>query len=1404
MSLDTPPPDKPGSRQGDTAENEIRDLVASFVQNSPRAEKQRQDVVFRNLTVRGAGIGHQKAPTVPSALVALAQKFNPALYLSNKPQPSRTLLHPMSGILRGGETLMVIGKPGSGCTTFLKTLANMREEYEAVGGQVSYNGLDAAEMKTRRPGEVAYSGEDDIHFHSLSVGTTLRFALNARTPVNRPNRSQLLNDDVQTLLKLFDLAHVADVPVGNDYIRGVSGGQRHRVTLAETFCTRASVMCFDNPTRGLDSSTALRVAQMLREYTVQSQCCTIMSLYQASDAIASCFDKVLVLNEGRVAYFGPTSESKEYFHDLGFECSPQTSLTDFLTSMSGDPRSRQVRADYKGAPVPLSSADFEQRFRDSRHFTNEDIDIPSQESSVSAGVSSFQLPFYRQIYECTIRHYRIHFTDRSTWVAEAAGTVAQAIMLGTLFRDQQAVTQGIYTRSSALFFCVLIMCLQATAEFGNTFAQRPILLKQRALCFYRPGAYALGQIFADIPWKAIFILYNLPIYWMVNFKREAGPFFIWFFTLYVSLISMGVMFRTIAVFTTTPTRAVLPVGILMNSLIIYTGFYVNPPGMKVWLGWLRYLNPMYYAFESVMLNEFVSSGYQCSPQDTVPRGLDYNDTAFQACAVQSSVPGDLVVSGQRYLENVYTFFQSNLWRDVGINAAFFGFFALCVTYVLPLDLGIRFELELTGRRIGMERFKTPAGRLSTIFYSTDILRRKRPGDASPMSDEEKSPGQDTDTSEVVLQEVHTTSNETIKSAKRRFAWKDLCLDVQVGSEKRRLLSNVSGWLEPGAMTALMGMSGAGKTTLLDTLAQRMSVGVVTGGLYLDSDPLPQSMNRRSGFVQQQDVHLNTSTVREALRLTARLRQPESVPISQKYDYVETVISMLEMGDVADALIGTPGAGLSLEKRKRVSIGVELAAKPDILLFLDEPTSGLDGDSAFSIIQLMRKLADAGQTILCTIHQPSFELIEQFDSLLLLIPGGKTAYFGPMGPKCKTLVDYFGRYTRPCGETENPADYVLDLTANSPVDWAAMWRQSEECGAMRMRLEDILSGKASSSEDRNNKDDQDGTAYAASFVEQLRVVVRRAFLNYWRDPDYVIGKMQLNIWMGLINGLTFLQLSDSMTDSRNRMFSIFIGIITGPVLTLQIEPRFIILRDQFLAREKESRVYHWGVFVVSAFLVEIPFTLVGGFIYWLLWYYMTGYFYASERAGYAFLMYELYHIFVASIAQLISSVFPTLGAAQIATGFVWLMINTFNGPLSPPPLTPAGWRWFYNVSPLFYFVESLATNAMHGLDIACSSAEISVFRAPDGSTCGEYAASFFNSSSAQGYVLDEGAMGDCEYCPYANGDEYVRQYDFDYSSRGHNVGIFIAFIMFNYTVATVATYLIFIFKWKMPKLSLGKK
>jgi ABC-type multidrug transport system ATPase subunit len=131
-----------------------------------------------------------------------------------------------------------------------------------------------------------------------------------------------------------------------------------------------------------------------------------------------------------------------------------------------------------------------------------------------------------------------------------------------------------------------------------------------------------------------------------------------------------------------------------------------------------------------------------------------------------------------------------------------------------------------------------------------------------------------------------------------------------------------------------------------------------------------------------------------------------------------------MEDMADAIIGDPESGLAVEQRKRVTIGVELAAKPELLLFLDEPTSGLDSQSAFNIVRFLKKLAGAGQAILCTIHQPNAALFENFDRLLLLQRGGQTVYFGDIGKDACVLIDYLRRHGADCPPDANPAEYML--------------------------------------------------------------------------------------------------------------------------------------------------------------------------------------------------------------------------------------------------------------------------------------------------------------------------------------------------------------------------------------------
>jgi ATP-binding cassette, subfamily G (WHITE), member 2, PDR len=223
----------------------------------------------------------------------------------------------------------------------------------------------------------------------------------------------------------------------------------------------------------------------------------------------------------------------------------------------------------------------------------------------------------------------------------------------------------------------------------------------------------------------------------------------------------------------------------------------------------------------------------------------------------------------------------------------------------------------------------------------------------------------------------------------------------------------------------MGVSGAGKTTLLDVLATRVTMGVITGDMLVDGRQRDSSFQRKTGYVQQQDLHLQTTTVREALNFSALLRQPAHVSRKDKLAYVDEVIKLLDMDEYADAVVGVPGEGLNVEQRKRLTIGVELAAKPELLLFLDEPTSGLDSQTSWAIYDLMEKLKNSGQAILCTIHQPSAMLFQRFDRLLFLAKGGRTVYFGEVGENSRILANYFERNgAHKCPDEANPAEWML--------------------------------------------------------------------------------------------------------------------------------------------------------------------------------------------------------------------------------------------------------------------------------------------------------------------------------------------------------------------------------------------
>jgi ATP-binding cassette subfamily G (WHITE) protein 2 (PDR) len=298
-----------------------------------------------------------------------------------------------------------------------------------------------------------------------------------------------------------------------------------------------------------------------------------------------------------------------------------------------------------------------------------------------------------------------------------------------------------------------------------------------------------------------------------------------------------------------------------------------------------------------MVNEFSDRRFPC--ERFVPAGPTYGDVPLQykICSVNGADAGERTVSGDAYINTTFGYYESHLWRNFGIIVAFFVFFL--AAYIFASEI---------------VRAKPSKGEI-LVFP-----RGKIPAFA-------KKAQQDDDTEDAPAKEkqvVSTDEDDQAAAIVRQtaiFHWQDVCYDIKVKGQPRRILDNVDGWVKPGTLTALMGVTGAGKTSLLDVLADRVTTGIVTGEMLIDGRLRDDSFQRKTGYVQQQDLHLETSTVREALVFSAILRQPASTPRGEKIEYVDHVIRLLSMESYENAVVGTLGEGLNVEQRKRLTIGL---------------------------------------------------------------------------------------------------------------------------------------------------------------------------------------------------------------------------------------------------------------------------------------------------------------------------------------------------------------------------------------------------------------------------------------------------------------------------------------------------
>lgn len=579
------------------------------------------------------------------------------------------------------------------------------------------------------------------------------------------------------------------------------------------------------------------------------------------------------------------------------------------------------------------------------------------------------------------------------------------------------------------------------------------------------------------------------------------------------------------------------------------------------------------------------------------------------------------------------------------------------------------------------------------------------------------------------------------------------------------------------------------------------MGVVTGSMFVNGAPLDNSFQRKTGYVQQQDLHLETATVRESLRFSAMLRQPKSVSKAEKHAYVEDVIKMLNMEDFAEAVVGVPGEGLNVEQRKLLTIGVELAAKPKLLLFLDEPTSGLDSQSSWAICAFLRKLADSGQAVLCTIHQPSAILFQEFDRLLFLRKGGKTVYFGKIGENSHTLLDYFERNgARKCDKEENPAEYMLEVVGDFNTDWYQIWKDSNEAAEVQKEIEQLHHDKkdAQSQEDDAHAHDE----FAMPFTAQVYEVTYRVFQQYWRMPSYILAKMMLSGASGLFIGFSFYDADTSIQGMQNVIYGLFMVTTIFSTIVQQIMPLFVTQRSLYEVRERPSKAYSWVAFLIANIVVEIPYQVIAGLIVYATFYYPIVGIQASERQGLVLLLCVTFFIYASTFAHMCISALPDAQTAGAIVTFIFAMSLIFNGVMQPPVALPGFWIFMYRVSPMTYWVSGMASTMLHDRRVVCSQDELNVFQPRSGETCGTYMRTFLQQND--GTLTNPDATSNCTYCTYQVADPFLAGSEIYWGDRWRNFGFMFAYILFNIAVTVLLYYLFRVRQGPLIKFPSKKK
>ncbi|KAG8375490.1 hypothetical protein BUALT_Bualt10G0105300 [Buddleja alternifolia] len=1273
------------------------------------------EVRFEHLNVDAdAYVGGRALPTVSNFIVNILEGFLSYLHILPNLKKPLPILHDVSGIIKPGRLTLLLGPPSSGKTTLLLALAGKLDQQLKVSGRVTYNGCEMKEFVPQRTS--AYISQHDLHIGELTVRETLAFSARCQgvgaryemlAELSRREKEANIKPDpdidiymkassiegqeasvvTDYIIKVLGLEVCADTLVGDEMVRGISGGQKKRLTTGEMMVGPARALFMDEISTGLDSSTTFQIVKSIRQSINILQGTSVISLLQPAPETYDLFDDIILLSDGHIVYQGPRENVLEFFEFMGFRCPDRKGVADFLQEVTSKKDQEQYWI-HKDEPYNyVSVKEFSEAFQ-SFHVgrkLGDELAVPfnkakSHPAALTTdkyGVSKKEL-----LKACVSREYLLMKRNSFVYIFKMIqltlmASISTTVFLRTNMHKNTETDGGIFM--GALFYALLIIMFNGFSELALSILKLPVFYKQRDLLFFPPWAYSLPGWVLKVPFTLVEVAIWVGLtYYTTGYDPDAGRLFKQAFLLICINQMASALFRLMAALGRNVIVANTFGSCALLTVLALGGFILSRDNVKKWWIWGYWISPMMYGQNAIAVNEFLGKSWSHVP------------------------PGSTESIGLTILKSRGIFPEAR-WYWIGVGAI--------IGYVFLFNFLV--ILALT--------YLNPFGKPQAILSEETLAERNASKRGEPIelsSTEKTTSGRQDDAHRSVSSRSMSSRVGSIShhdpNRKRgmilpfeplSITFDDIHYAVDMPEEMKahgiqedrlELLKGVSGAFRPGVLTALMGVSGAGKTTLMDVLAGRKTGGYTEGTITISGYPKKQeTFARIAGYCEQTDIHSPHVTVYESLQFSAWLRLPPQVDAATRKMFIEEVMELIELTPLKDALVGLPGVnGLSTEQRKRLTIAVELVANPSII-FMDEPTSGLDARAAAIVMRTVRNTVDTGRTVVCTIHQPSIDIFDAFDELLLLQRGGEEIYVGPLGRQSSQLIKYFEEIDgiSKIKDGHNPATWMLEITATMQeaalgVNFSEIYKNSELYRRNKALINE-LSKPAPGSGDLYFP-----TRYSQSFWTQCMACLWKQHWSYWRNPPYTAVRLLFTTFIALMFGTIFWDLGSKrrrMQDIFNAMGSMYAAVLfLGVQNATSVQPVVAIERTVFY-RERAAGMYSPLPYAFGQVVIELPNLLIQTLIYGVIVYAMIGFEWTVAKFfWYLFFMYFtlLYFTFYGMMTVAVT---PNHNIAAIVSSAFYAIWNLFSGFIIPKTRIPIWWRWYYYLSPISWTLYGLVAS-----------------------------------------------------------------------------------------------------------------